>query len=157
MDLIGKTPINPVLFYTGKIAGYLTWVILLLSVLVIPVIETYSNQLFKYTAYVLSLAGLLLTTVSLVNLGGSTRLGLPQEDTIFKTNGLYLFSRNPMYLGFDLLTLASMIYSLNPGILSLGLYSLIIYHFIILGEERFLEQRFGKDYREYRRKTRRYI
>jgi protein-S-isoprenylcysteine O-methyltransferase Ste14 len=157
MDLIGKTPINPVLFYTGKIAGYLTWVILLLSVLVIPVIETYSNQLFKYTAYVLSLAGLLLTTVSLVNLGGSTRLGLPQEDTIFKTNGLYRFSRNPMYLGFDLLTLASMIYSLNPGILSLGLYSLIIYHFIILGEERFLEQRFGKDYREYRRKTRRYI
>jgi protein-S-isoprenylcysteine O-methyltransferase Ste14 len=157
MDLIGKTPINPVLFYTGKIAGYLTWVILLLSVLVIPVIETYSNQLFKYTAYVLSLAGLLLTTVSLVNLGGSTRLGLPQEDTIFKTNGLYRFSRNPMYLGFDLLTLASMIYSLNPGILSLGLYSLIIYHFIILGEERFLEQRFGKDYREYRRKIRRYI
>ena len=157
MNLIGKTPINPVLFYTGKISGYCAWIILLLSLFRISFIETFSSPLFKYIACALALAGLLLTTVSLVNLGRSTRLGLPQEDTVFTTNGLYRLSRNPMYLGFDLLTLASMIYSLNPGIISLGLYSLIIYHLIVLGEEKFLEQRFGTDYQEYRRKTRRYI
>jgi protein-S-isoprenylcysteine O-methyltransferase Ste14 len=157
MDLIGKTPINPAMFYTGKISGYCTWSILLLLALGVPVIEVHPLPLLRYAAYVLSLAGLLLAIVSMFNLGRSTRLGLPQDDIVFKTNGLYRLSRNPMYLGFDLLTLASIIYSLNPGIISLGLYSLIIYHLIILGEERFLEQRFGKDYRDYRQKVRRYI
>jgi protein-S-isoprenylcysteine O-methyltransferase Ste14 len=157
MNLIGKTPINPVLFYTGKLSGYLTWIILLLLLLNVPVIAVHSVPKLGYVAYALLLMGLFLTIVSLINLGRSTRLGLPQEDTVFKTGGLYRFSRNPMYLGFDLLTLSSMLYTLNPGIVSLGLYSLIIYHLIILGEEKFLEQRFGKDYREYRQKTRRYL
>ncbi len=31
MDLIGKTTINPVLFYTGKISGYITWIIYVLT------------------------------------------------------------------------------------------------------------------------------
>ncbi|MDQ7797733.1 MAG: isoprenylcysteine carboxylmethyltransferase family protein [Candidatus Edwardsbacteria bacterium] len=157
MDLIGKTTINPILFYTGKISGYLTWIILLLSVLGVPAIETYSSSLLKYTAYVLSLVGLSLIVVSLINLGRSTRLGLPQEDTVLKTGGLYRFSRNPMYLGFDLLTLASIIYTMNIGIISLGLYSLIVYHLIILGEEKFLSKSFGKAYYDYRQKTRRYL
>ncbi len=157
MDLIGKSTINPALFYTGKISGYLTWIILLLSVLGFPAIETYSSSLFKYTAYALSLVGLLLISVSLFNLGRSTRLGLPQDDTVFKTGGLYRFSRNPMYLGFDLLTLSAMLYTFNPGVISLGIYSIAIYHFIILGEEKFLSQRFGKVYEDYRQKTRRYI
>lgn len=157
MDLIGKATINPVLFYTGKTSGYLTWIIFLLSVLGFPAIESYSPSLLKYTAYVLTLGGLALSIVSLINLGRSTRLGLPQEDTVLKTGGLYRLSRNPMYLGFDLLTLASMIYMMNIGIISLGLYSLVVYHFIILGEEKYLEQRFGKDYMIYRQKVRRYL
>lgn len=157
MNIIGKTPINPILFYTGKISGYCTWVILLLSVLDIPVVAVHSAPAFKYTSYALFLTGLLLTLLSMINLGRSTRLGLPQEDTVFKTNGVYGLSRNPMYLGFDLLTLSAILYTLNIGVISLGIYSIVIYHFIILGEEKFLEQRFGNVYIDYRQKIRRYL
>ncbi len=157
MNLIGKTSINPVLFYSGKVSGYLTWIILLLALLNLPIIAIHTAPTLKYIAYVLLFTGLLLTILSLVNLGRSTRLGLPQEDTVFKSNGVYRLSRNPMYLGFDLLTLSAMLYTINPGLISLGFYSMMIYHFIILGEEKFLAQRFGNVYEEYKLKTRRYF
>jgi len=157
MNLIGKTPINPVLFYTGKISGYLAWIILLLALSNIPVIAECSIPALMYFSYVLLLTGLLLTVLSLVNLGQSTRLGLPQEETALKINGVYRLSRNPMYLGFDLLTLSAMLYTLDIGVISLGVYSMVIYHFIILGEEKFLEQRFGNVYSDYRQKIRRYL
>jgi len=31
MDIIGKPTIKPFLFYTGKISGYITWLILILQ------------------------------------------------------------------------------------------------------------------------------
>jgi protein-S-isoprenylcysteine O-methyltransferase Ste14 len=157
MELFGKPPINPILFFSGKIAGYLTWMILLLCLLGIPVFPLPSNMPVKYISYIVLAAGLFLTGVSLVNLGKSTRLGLPQKQTDFKTGGIYRFSRNPMYLGFDLLTAASALYSLNAIIILMGLYSIAVYHLIILAEENFLEQRFGSAYAEYKNKVRRYL
>jgi protein-S-isoprenylcysteine O-methyltransferase Ste14 len=84
-------------------------------------------------------------------------LGLPTEKTILKTNGIYRFSRNPMYFGFNLLTIASMLYWININVIILGIYSIIIYHLIILGEEKFLEERFGDEYFSYKKIVRRYI
>jgi protein-S-isoprenylcysteine O-methyltransferase Ste14 len=157
MELLGKTPINPILFFSGKIAGYLTWMILLFCLLGIPVFPSQPNMPVKYISYIALTVGLFLTIISLVNLGKSTRLGLPQKQTDFKTGGIYRFSRNPMYLGFDLLTAASALYSLNTIIILMGLYSIAVYHLIILAEENFLEQRFGSAYAEYKNKVRRYL
>lgn len=41
MDLIGKTPIHPILFYSGKMMGYLTWIILLLMIFDVDLIVEY--------------------------------------------------------------------------------------------------------------------
>jgi len=157
MNLIGKTTINPVLFYTGKISGYFTWIALLMALLNIHLFEEGGFLWNKSIAIIFFTTGILLTVISTVNLGSSTRLGLPTENTTLRTNGLYRYSRNPIYVGFNLLTIASILYLFNIIILLLGLYSIIIYHFIILGEERFMENRFGRDYIEYKQKVRRYI
>jgi protein-S-isoprenylcysteine O-methyltransferase Ste14 len=101
--------------------------------------------------------GLLLSAISLINLGASTRLGLPASQTSFKTHGIYRFSRNPMYLGFDLLTLGAIACNPHVVIAVMGLYSMIVYHLIILGEEKFLRQRFGDTYAEYADRVRRYF
>jgi protein-S-isoprenylcysteine O-methyltransferase Ste14 len=90
-------------------------------------------------------------------LGKSTRLGLPSDDTQLKTNGLYKYSRNPMYVGFNLITIASIIYTLHWIIIILGVYSLIIYHLIIKGEEKFMMKRFGEEYKNYQLKVSRYF
>jgi protein-S-isoprenylcysteine O-methyltransferase Ste14 len=62
-----------------------------------------------------------------------------------------------MYLGFNLLTISSIIYMLNPIVSLFGIYSIIIYHFIIIGEERFLETRFGTAYLDFKKRVRRYL
>ncbi len=62
-----------------------------------------------------------------------------------------------MYVGLNCFTLAAMLFTLNAIVMALGLYSIVIHHFIILGEEKFLENRFGKAYMEYKIKVRRYV
>jgi len=157
MELIGKPTINPILFYTGKCSGYITWAAMLLSVLQINIVEKVSFFYNDYISFVLLMIGLIFVFISLINLGSSIRFGLPTKSTIFKTNGLYKISRNPMYVGFNLITTASMIYTLNILVIILGLYCMIIYHFIILAEERFLKNRFGAPYLNYLKKTGRYL
>ena len=157
MRIIGKTTINPLLFYSGKICGYISWVLLALNLSGVSLIGGLQDGNFKIVSLVFLSIGLMFTALSLINLGRSTRLGLPSEDTVLKTEGIYRLSRNPMYLGFNLITLASIVYSINVVTAMMGLYSIIIYHLIILGEESFLEKRFGNDYIKYKRNVRRYI
>jgi len=157
MELIGKTTINPIIFYTGKMSGYITWIIFFLMLFGVELIDKKTFYLNSYISAILVFLGLLFTAISLINLGKSTRLGLPSDDTALKTNGLYKISRNPMYVGFNLITLASMVYLLHWIIIILGVYSMITYHIIIKGEENFMIKRFGDDYKNYQLKVRRYI
>jgi protein-S-isoprenylcysteine O-methyltransferase Ste14 len=155
MEVVGKTTIHPILFYTGKAAGFLTWLAWWRSTWVIV-----SNTQMLYNhqiARIFLAAGLIFIFVSLLNLGKSVRVGLPSEQTTFKTHGIYKISRNPMYVGLHLVTLSSMIFSLNWIVIVLGFYSFIIYHFIIKGEEEFLKTRFGQVYLDYQNRVRRYL
>lgn len=155
MKLIGKPPINPIIFYSGKVAGYAVWLVLLIELISITGIDQLNTQ----KSFALLLAGIsfVIIVISLINLGSSTSLGLPQENTEIKTDGLYKISRNPMYLGFNTLSLSAILFSNTFIILILGIYSTITYHLIILSEEKFLEDRFGNGYLDYKIKVRRYI
>jgi protein-S-isoprenylcysteine O-methyltransferase Ste14 len=157
MKIIGKETIHPVLFYTGKFSGYFTWILLLLSILGAVDIGRNPAVALVWFAYFVSAAGLCLSTISILNLGRSTRLGLPTERTEFKTKGLYKFSRNPMYVGFNLVTLSSVIYHANLIILAMGVFNVVVYHLIILGEEAYLREEFGSAYKQYMVKVRRYV
>ena len=157
MEIFGKSTINPLLYYSGKIVGYIVWIILALSLLNISKIEDSSFYYAKVISIFLLCIGLLFAFFSLINLGRSTRLGLPKKPTIFKENGIYRISRNPMYIGFGLITISSMIYTMNLLVGIMGIYSLFVYHLIILSEEKFLENRFGRKYIEYKKKVRRYL
>lgn len=157
MEVLGKPTINPILFYSGKISGYVIWIFLLLSILKIRIIPKMLPWDFDIIAYILLFFGLIFSFASLFNLGRSTRFGIPTVKTKLITGGLYRISRNPIYFGFNLITISAIIYLLNPIVLALGIYSMAIYHLIILGEERFLTGAFGDDYLNYKRKVRRYI
>lgn len=157
MNIIGKTTINPFLFYSGKIVGYMTWMLLAMSFFNIIDISMYASPVFIYGSYAAFILGVILTVFSMINLGSSTRLGLPDENTVLKTGGIYSFSRNPMYVGFDLFTVSSMLYTSNIFVAIAGIYSIVVYHFIILGEEKFLLDRFGVAYMDYTNRVRRYL
>ena len=156
-ELIGSAPINPFIFYSGKLAGYFLWFIYMLHLFGRAFFIFLDYPFLQLLSYLLAGAGMVLVVISLLNLGKSTRLGLPDKNTVLKNHGLYRFSRNPMYLGFDLWTVSCMLITLNPWIICLGIYSLVVYHLIIKSEEKFLTNRFGREYLAYKQKVRRYF
>jgi len=157
MEVIGKPTINPLLFYSGKISGYIVWILFLFSIFKVDFLPEMIHLNLNYLSYFLLIIGLFFSIVSLFKLGRSTRFGIPTTKTNLKTSGIYGFSRNPIYFGFNLITISAIVYLPNLLILFLGIYSMIVYHLIIIGEEKFLEKAFGEDYKRYKRKVRRYI
>ena len=157
MEFIGKPTIHPFLFYSGKISAIVLWIMFFIHVLGVHIFHPVSNVYVEYTAYFVFLMGLSGVFLSWVSLGISTRIGIPVEETMLKTRGIYRLSRNPMYVSFHFMTIATSIFFHNVLIISLGFYSVIIYHMIILEEEKFLTRRFGDDYLKYKKGTRRYL
>ncbi|MBI4132573.1 MAG: isoprenylcysteine carboxylmethyltransferase family protein [Candidatus Sungbacteria bacterium] len=74
------------------------------------------------------------------------------------SGGPYGYSRNPMYLAFTLIYagIALAVNSFWPLVLLPFLLGLM-YYGVIRREERYLEERFGEKYRDYRRRVRRWI
>ena len=108
-------------------------------------------------AWALPEPGSPIAIIGMLNLGSSLRFGLPEEKTGLRKTGLYRFSRNPIYAGFYLITISSMLYCANPLVIILGIYGIYVHHRVVLSEEGFLENRFGREYEEYREKVRRYL
>ena len=74
------------------------------------------------------------------------------------TSGPYGFSRNPMYVGWTLGYLGIACIANSVWILAAAPLVLIYIHLVdIRNEERKLHERFGDEYREYKKRVRRYI
>lgn len=81
-----------------------------------------------------------------------------KPSTSLLTGGIYGFSRNPMYVA--LLTLAAGIALLcNSAWMLMGLIpaALVLRFGVVAREERYLERRFGDEYRRYRARVRRWL
>lgn len=157
MDLIGRSTLHPVIFYSGKICGYIVWILIALSFFGVEVVPAHQYPALRTASALMSLSGVLLIVLSSISLGSSVSLGLPREKTVFKKAGIYTISRNPMYLGFNLITAAAVLGIIHIAVAIMGIYSIVVYHFIILGEEKFLQERFGQEYAHYRKTVRRYL
>jgi protein-S-isoprenylcysteine O-methyltransferase Ste14 len=154
---LGRPTIQPVYFYVGKVALFTSWAFLIVNAIMVVSGKPYGNLLFPVPAALLVSVGSVLLILAFRDLGDSLRVGLPGEATTLKTNGIYRFSRNPIYVGVDLIAIASVLFI--PGIInvSCAVVGIVVHHAIILSEEKFLEDRFGKDWLSYKRKTRRYF
>ena len=78
--------------------------------------------------------------------------------TTVVTTGLYRLSRNPIYLGLAALYLG-LAFAANSGwavILLLPILAVMRYG-VIAREERYLEAKFGDDYRAYKARVRRWL
>ena len=94
--------------------------------------------------------GLLLLAVSVVNFSAPA-------DNDFHQNGLYRWSRNPMYVSYFVVFMGCVLLTQSLALLVLVLIFQVAAHWIILSEERWCGQRFGDAYLQYMKKVRRYI
>ena len=111
-------------------------------------------------------AGLLLGAGSIALFARSVaefrKFGTPvpssQPSTSVVRTGPYRFSRNPIYLAFMLLQVGVGLWAGNGWLLMLLVPTLaLISRGVIDREERYLEGKFGQDYRQYRAKVRRWF
>lgn len=157
MEIIGTPTIRPSLFYSGKIMGYGLWLAYLISLFPKFRLVSNSSRVLAWPSMALFVFGVLVCTASMLVLGKSTRLGLPTKSDILRTKGLYSISRNPIYVGFHLMTTASLMGLGHWYLVFPGFFSFVIYHLIILGEERYLEEAHGAVYIDYRKHVGRYF
>ena len=96
--------------------------------------------------------------LSVLCMKDSWRAGIPDKDkTELVTTGIYAFSRNPAFLGFDLMYIGVLLLYGNLLTLGFSLFAMMMLHLQILQEERFLASTFGEPYREYCRRVFRYL
>lgn len=158
----GIPPLHPVLFIIAKVAMGLCWLSLFIQAAGFYDLSVINgNDLPTVAAVVLFAIGILLQFLSYATLGKNLKFGLPTENEAtkltLKVTGIYRISRNPMYVGFFLMTIAACLYVLHPLIWTLSLFSIVVHHMVVLKEETFLNEAFGKNWDEYSKKVRRYL
>lgn len=87
----------------------------------------------------------------------SWRVGIPEEKTELVTDGIYRYSRNPAFVGFDLMYLSVCLMFFNVPLVLVSALAAGMLHLQILQEEAHLQQEFGEAYGEYRKQTMRYF
>lgn len=107
-------------------------------------------------AVVVSMA-FLLYAVSLNRLGTSWRLGIDRTTPgALVTDGIYRWTRHPIYVSFDLLFVGTFLILGRLIFLIVALAWLPLVHAAMQREERFLTQLYGDAYRDYCRRVGRY-
>ena len=81
-----------------------------------------------------------------------------QPTTQLITTGIFSWSRNPLYLAGVILYLGLGLLFNSLWLVLLTIPAIVAFHFILIApEERYLEAKFGEDYRLYKRSARRWM
>lgn len=107
---------------------------------------------------VLGLTGDLVFLIAVLTMRDSWRAGIPETDrTEFVSHGIYQYSRNPAFLGFDLMYIGILLLYFNWILLLFTIWAVVMLHLQIFQEEKYLETVFGEAYLSYQRCTGRYF
>ena len=157
-DQIGKDKIGFVKFVeiTMKIAAILVFIAGLVSIF----LETgHSLTAIRVMGAIISVGGTVIFIVAVLTMRDSWRAWVSKTDkTELITNGIYHISRNPAFLGFDLLYIGTLLMFFNWILCFLTVFAVTMYHLQIVNvEEDFLLATFGNEYLKYKKKVCRYI
>ncbi len=141
---------------TLKIATYI--------VLVVEVVSIFSNTYIdsvwlRIFGAILGISGVGIFIVSVLTMRDSWRAGIPKDKkTDLVTSGIYAYSRNPAFIGFDFVYIGVILMFFNWVLFAITLLAVAMLHLQIVNvEEDFLITTFGDDYLAYRKKVCRYI
>ena len=103
--------------------------------------------------------GVAVFVCAVATMRDSWRAGVSATDqTELVTGGIYRLSRNPAFLGFDLVYLGLALMFFNWVLWGLSIFAALMFHLQIVNvEEPFLLSVFGDDYLAYRKQVCRYL
>ena len=157
-DQMGKGKVGFVKFIevTMKVSAMLVFAAGLVSTLAGISHSPYPLQV---VGAVVSALGTAFFITSVLTMRDSWRAGVPEKDeTELVTGGIYRWSRNPAFLGFDLLYIGVLMMFFNGVLCALTVFAIVMYHLQIVNvEEEYLMKTFGEDYLRYKKKVCRYF
>ena len=143
----------PAIFLTGVVVG------VLLQNRFLPLSIALDPVLLLVAASVVG-----IVSISLLGLALAAHLRSGQNPEPWKstpevlTQGVYRWTRNPMYLGMALAQIALGVGLANAWMLILvPVTTFAVYHFAIRAEETYLSAKFGSDYDTYKQQVRRWF
>lgn len=112
----------------------------------------------RFTGFCIGMLGDIIFLASVLCMKDSWRAGIPDKDkTKLVTSGIYRYSRNPAFLGFDFMYVGLLLMYFNLSMCVVSAFAIIMLHLQILQEERYLTENYGEAYREYRKHVFRYL
>ena len=112
----------------------------------------------RFTGFCIGLSGDLIFLISVLSMKDSWRAGIPEGDrTKLVKDGIYAYSRNPAFLGFDLQYIGVLLMYCNLLTGLFTVFAIVMLHMQILQEEKYLTSAFGAEYLEYRHQVYRYL
>lgn len=106
---------------------------------------------------VFGILAIIFFALATITMKDSWRVGIPEEKTSLISAGIYKWSRNPAFVGFDLLYISICLMYFNLPLLLISVFAGTMLHLQILQEEKHMQNMFGKEYEEYKKHTLRYF
>lgn len=112
----------------------------------------------RFTGFCIGMLGDAIFLISVLYMKDSWRAGIPDQDkTALVTAGIYKYSRNPAFLGFDLMYCGVLLMYCNPITAIFSAFAALMLHLQILQEEKYLLSAFGAEYQQYCKRVFRYL
>ncbi len=112
----------------------------------------------RFTGFCIGMLGDVIFLLSVLCMKDSWRAGIPDKDkTELVTTGIYRYSRNPAFLGFDFMYIGVLLMYGNLLTLGFSIFAIVMLHLQILQEEKYLVNTFGAPYQEYCQHVFRYL
>lgn len=112
----------------------------------------------RFTGFCLGMLGDFIFLLAVLRMKDSWRAGIPDKDkTELVTSGIYKYSRNPAFLGFDFMYLGVMLMYCNGLTVLFTLFAVVMLHMQILQEEKYLAATFDEKYQAYKSRVFRYL
>src|SRR5262249_9802350 len=112
----------------------------------------------KVMGVVAWMVGLVIYGLALRAMGDSWRIGIDREAPGgLVTHGIFAWSRNPIYLGFEMGVIGTFLIQSRLIFLVITLVLAGVLSALIQREERFLTRTYGDTYRDYQSRVGRYV
>lgn len=157
-DQIAKNKSKDKTFYVELFMKIATYSVVVAEVISIIISNKPNQYIIYFVGMAIAFTGDVIFTISVITMKDSWRAGIAKKDqTKMVTDGIYSVSRNPAFLGFDLVYVGILIMYFNFVLLIFTLFAITMLHLQILEEEKYLPTVFGEDYIEYKKHTHRYL
>lgn len=165
-NVLGKGDKDVKLKYTEVIlkATTLVWIVLWLYCIIFNKNSSEFNLIFigeiniEILGFVATTVGVVFFELAIFYMKCSWRVGVDSNTkTDLITNGIYKYSRNPAFVGFDMMFIGLFLTYTNIYTFIVMGVNIVAIHLQILQEEKYLKDSFGDEYHVYKRATPRYM